>query len=205
VDHSFQRTEDAGRCAACGGFCCQRAPGRFAPEELAGGGRLDAEAVLGRLEAGSASITTSFIAVCDRRLAPVFTVAARGCGKGRLVLCASNIRCSFLEQERCMLSLALRPFECAMMVPDEDVSKCVIPEGLSMEELWLPHQQALHAVIRHCCGRPWAEELRRQIEQAPDSDQYAQGAKQLLKALGLAESEEEIQDVVKRAWSRAES
>jgi hypothetical protein len=214
----MERVEDSRLCVLCGGLCCQRAPGRYAPEELASVSTavvdagsvnvagvdvagVDVASVEAMLDAGFSSITASFIAVCDRRAAVLFTLAVRGVGRGELVLCASDTRCLRLGAVGCTLALGQRPFECAMMVPHQQVPQCRIPDNLMMEEIWLPHQEVLRQVVERRSGLAWAEELKRQVFSAPTSDQYAQGARELLTALGLATDPDEILAVIERAWA----
>jgi len=198
----LERVEDNGLCAACGGLCCQRAPGRYAPEDLESVGGVSVAGVEAWLDAGFSSITALFVAVCDQRAAPLFALAARGVNRGELVLCASDIRCLRLDNTGCTLALEQRPFECAAMVPNHQVSQCRLPDGVVMEEIWLPHQEVLRQVVERRSGLGWAEELRRQVFSAPTSDQYAQGARELLTALGLATEPNEILMVAKSAWHK---
>lgn len=196
------RVENNGLCTACGGLCCLRAPGRYAPDELESTGGANVAGIQAKLDAGFSSVTVSFVAVCDGRVAPVFTLAARGVGKGELVLCASNLRCTLLGLSKCTLPLEQRPYECAAMVPHQQVSQCRIPDDQLIEEFWLPYQQELWQVIELRSGLTWQEELRRQVSSAPDYDQYAQGVRELLATLGLASGIDEIRDVATRAWSQ---
>jgi hypothetical protein len=191
-------------CVDCGGLCCQRAPGRYAPEELTRFGGAGVDGIQAMLEAGHSSITVSYIAVCDGRVAPLFTLAARGVGQGEVVLCTSSLRCSYLGRDSCMLTLAERPYECAMMVPNRQPSQCLMPDGQLMEELWLPHQDALRQVIELRSGRPWPDELQSQVDSAPAWDEYARGVQELIATLGLATDHDELIGVIERAWGLPE-
>jgi N-dimethylarginine dimethylaminohydrolase len=77
-----------------------------------------------------------------------------------------------------------------------------VPGELTIEKMWLPHQEVLRRVVERRSGCAWADELQRQVFVAPAFDHYAQGARELLSTLGLAIESSEIAAVIERAWGQ---
>jgi hypothetical protein len=195
----MERIEDQALCALCGGLCCQRAPGRFSPDDFMEGDEPLSPAVRAALDDGFAAVYTSFVTVGSKKIAPLFTVASRGVRKPVLSLCDSESWCVRLTMDGCTLPLEERPFECAMMVPNRNISLCALPGGMTMEQLWIPYQNILRALIEQYAGRPWFQELSAQIQDPEKSDPYTAGVRELTDAIGLAFHEREL-DEIARCW-----
>ena len=193
----MERVESLAYCSKCGGLCCINAPGRFSPDDLVDGLRLGTpEGVEKALDSGLAVIYSSFFNAPSSKVAPIFTLGARGKGRPQLSLCHQPARCAHLDKDHCRFALELRPFECAVMVPNEQVARCGLPEGVVMELLWVDHQELLRAVIEERSGQTWRNELLRQAATRWTEDSYAQGAWEMIKALGLAGSSAEADQIV---------
>jgi hypothetical protein len=197
---TMERVEAGDLCAACGGYCCCHAPGKFSPDDLASPGALDAQAVGAALDSGRAVVYASFTNVEGSKAAPIFTLAARGVDRPPLSLCHEPARCAHLEGDRCAYELEERPFECAAMVPSKDYPRCGLPDDMVAEALWVGHQGLLRDVIEQRSGRPWREELIGQIESRRHVDAYAYGAFELVRFAGLAEDPAEA-DAIVAAWA----
>jgi Fe-S-cluster containining protein len=193
------RVEDAGLCTKCGGLCCKRAPGRYSPAELETNGELTTGQVVTLLNAGYHAITTSFVTLFGTQAAALFHIAARGVGKPALSLCHNDMRCVYLDGNGCSQSLELRPFECAVMVPASSISRCSLPDGVSMEALWPSRQAVLREAIEAFSGNDWHTELLAQINDRKNQSEYARGARQLLNECSLASTALES-DFVIGAW-----
>jgi hypothetical protein len=191
--------ENAHLCTVCGGYCCQHAPGRYSPTDFAERETVTAGEIKTALDTGFVAIYTSFIAPDDMRVAPVFTVAPRGVRKAILSLCSGTTWCIRLSLDGCALSLKERPFECAAMIPNKNFTLCALPNGMTMEQLWVPHQQILRKLIESYAGRPWFQELSAQIGDSANTDPYALGARELLETIGLVSDEQEI-DALTARW-----
>jgi hypothetical protein len=199
MEIDVRRTENAYLCTVCGGYCCQHAPGRYSPTDLAGQGMVTAEKIKTALDTKFVAIYTSFITPDNMRVVPVFTVAPRGVRGATLSLCSGTTWCVRLTLDGCTLTLEERPFECAAMVPNSDISQCALPGGMTMEQLWIPHQQILRELIENYAGRPWFQELSAQIGDPTNIDPYALGARELLATVGLGSDEREI-DMLAARW-----
>lgn len=192
----MERVEVLDLCAKCGGFCCLHVPGRFCPDELATSEYLSEQDVNDALDAGIAVVYTSFAALEGNKVAPIFTLAARGTERPPLSLCHDAIRCAHLDGDRCKFPLDSRPYECAMMVPAEDVSSCGLPDDMLVEPLWVDYQELLRRVIRKRAGQSWRKELMDQIESRRNIDNYARGAWTLIDAEGLAGTSTEADTII---------
>jgi hypothetical protein len=151
------------------------------------------------LDAGQAAINASLVAVYWLPVVPLLTLGARGIGKQALCLCCGDRRCVHLGAKGCALALDERPFECAVMVPHADRRLCRMPGDTSMEELWLEHQGILREAVELRTGRPWRDELMRQLIRAPVDDAFANGARELIDTLGFASDDASIRETV-AAW-----
>jgi hypothetical protein len=154
------------------------------------------EAIVRVLETGFAALNASFITVYGKKAAPLFTVAARGVRKPELSLCDGDMKCARVSSTGCDLALDDRPFECAAMVPNVRVSQCALPDGMTMEELWIPYQDLLREIIEQRSGKAWYEELRDRIFNARGYDEYKAGARELVNALGLASDPREVDQII---------
>ena len=195
----MERVEALDLCAKCGGYCCLHIPGRFSPDDLASSGRLSEKDINDALDAGIATIYTSFAAIEGYKAAPIFTLATRGEGRPPLSLCHDATRCVHLKGKSCKFPLDERPYECAMMVPAEDASLCRLPDGVIIEPLWVEYQMLLRKVIEKRTGRSWAQELENQLETRRATDSYANGAWTLISYIGMAGNSKEA-DITIAKW-----
>jgi hypothetical protein len=136
------------------------------------------------LDENIAALTCGLVGALNSRLAPIFTLSARGMGKPALCLCLGDIRCVHLASTGCSFSLEGRPFECAAIVPS--TIECKMPSDIKMEDLWVPYQELLRTIIEEYAQRPWLEELEAQIYDPRRSDAFAKGAQNLINGRGLA-------------------
>jgi hypothetical protein len=70
-----------------------------------------------------------------------------------------------------------------------------------MEDLWMPYQDVLRTVIEKSSGRPWIDELTKQINEPKQKDNYTLGARKLIVERGLATSSADITFIVDMAKS----
>ena len=192
----MERVEALDLCAKCGGYCCLNVPGKFIPDDLAPGGRLDEQIVDEALDSGLAVIYTSFTSADGCRLAPIFTLATRGVGRPPLSLCHEATRCAHLRGDRCAYPLEKRPYECAVMVPSENISQCGMPNDELIEPYWVEYQELLRNIIERRSGRSWYRELMGQAEERRQIDGYAYGAYSIIQSLGLALSSQEADTII---------
>jgi hypothetical protein len=202
-DRLVERVEDLNLCARCGGLCCKRAPGRYSPDDFADEGGVSVAVITRALEGGNASINTSFITVPGRKVAPLFTVAARGVRKPELSLCDGEMKCARVSSSGCDIELDERPFECAAMVPHTQIAQCLLPDGMTMEELWIPYQDILREVIEQWSQKKWFDELHEHIFTLRGYDAYKTGARELINAIGMASDPREI-DQILSVWQNQE-
>jgi len=193
---TMERVEDLSFCAKCGGLCCLRTPGKYNPEEFSSGGTMSKKLINDALDDGRASMSTTFVSFAKSQIAPLFFLAARGKDRPPLSLCHDAVRCSHLVGDRCKFSLEERPFECAMLVPSEDTSKCSLPNDLFMELLWIDHQDTLRDVIEGRTGHTWRDEMVEQLMSRKDVDDYSTGAYELVISMGLVEDAEEADETI---------
>lgn len=198
----MERVEALDLCAKCGGYCCSNFPGKFSPDDLAPSGSLTEQAINDALDTGLAVVYTSFTNVEGSKVAPIFTLAARGVERPPLSLCHDATRCAHLEGDRCKFPLESRPYECAMMVPAESVSCCGIPDDLLIEPLWVDYQELLREVIEKRSGRPWCQELISQAQARRNTDGYAYGAWSLITSIGITDSSTEADAVIAK-WLKS--
>ncbi|MCL1847528.1 MAG: hypothetical protein FWF91_06130 [Coriobacteriia bacterium] len=196
-----ERVEDLELCARCGGFCCLHTPGRFSPADflLTASDRLTESAVDDALDKGFAAVYTSFTNVEGSKMAPIFTLAARGIDRPPLSLCHEPICCAHLKGNRCLYALEERPYECAMMAPAEDFTQCGMPDDMLIEPFWVEYQELLRGVIEKRSGKSWREELLAQLESRWQFDSYAYGAAELIRVIGLAGDSAEA-DAIIATW-----
>lgn len=197
----MKRVEDAGLCAQCGGLCCLSAPGGFSPDDLTESGVLNASEINAALDSGVAIISTSFVNIEGHRAAPLLKINARGIGRGPLSLCHMPSQCAHLHGNHCAFLLEERPYECAVMVPHRDISRCGMHDGMPAEVLWVGHQGLLREVVSLRAGRPWFDELLAQMHSQLQVDEYAYGAWRLVQTIGLADNDPEIDSIV-AAWKK---
>ena len=196
----MDRVEDIPICASCGGRCCKTTPGRFAPEDLSEpDGTVRPDTVFRLLGDGIAAVTVGLVGALNSKLAPVFTLAARGLNEQALSLCLDTARCVHLSSHGCLFELGKRPLECAAIVPS--LSQCKLPGKTRMEDYWLGHQETLRSVVESQAGRAWHDELMAQIFNPRRKDAFAKGARQLIERRGLALEPHDIRMIAEMAMA----
>ncbi|MCL1847654.1 MAG: hypothetical protein FWF91_06805 [Coriobacteriia bacterium] len=184
------RVEDLELCAHCRGRCCKESPGRFAPSDFEGDQEFDTQKLDALLKEGVASITVGFVSALNSQLAPIFMPKHRGKGKGELEFFCSEVNCDALTKQGCPYPLSERPFECAAIIPS--ATKCSLPEGLEMEDLWAPYQSILYTLINQYAGHDWVEEFTRQLDDKNGTSPFKREIQGLIKEYGLTTSASEI-------------
>jgi Fe-S-cluster containining protein len=194
----LDRVEDISICTNCGGRCCKTAPGRFAPDDLLMlYGAVQTKTVSMMLDDGIAAITLGLVGALNSRLAPIFTLAARGLNEPSLCLCLDTARCTHLGSSGCSFELDKRPLECAAIIPS--TSQCKLPGKTKMEDYWVPHQETLRKVVEYRAGKPWHDELKGQVFDLKRNDSYAKGARRLIEQRGLALEPDDIRKIADMA------
>jgi hypothetical protein len=151
------------------------------------------------LEDETAAVTCGLVGALNSRVAPIFTLSARGTGKPALCLCLGDAWCKHLRSTGCVFTLADRPFECAAIVPS--TGECKMPGSLRMEDKWAPYQHVMRMVVEQIAERSWLEELTDQINNPKRSDTFVQGARKLIAKRGLATDPADIARIADMAKS----
>ena len=195
----MERVEALDICGRCGGYCCLHVPGRLIPHDLSADEPLTEQVIHDALDSKRAVVFSSFINIGRSKTVPVFTLAARGVNRPPLSLAYEPTRCYHLLGERCAFSLELRPFECAMMVPAGEISRCGMPDDMLIEPYWVKYQDLLRTVIETRSGLSWRDEVMRQLETRCKKDDYANAMLTLVKSRGLAHDAHEA-DAIIASW-----
>jgi len=127
-------------CALCGGSCCRRIGGAYAPIDFES---ITFEALSDRIAQGYISIDR----ITEQRKALPFLRARR---KDAPIVdyAASDGPCCLLKSDGCIIPFEKRPLECRSLIPGED-QNCV--DGYSREcAAWdrLPHKPVLMKLAR---------------------------------------------------------
>jgi len=179
-----------------------KGPGKYSPTEFSNGKTMSVQKINAAFDEGRAIMSTTFVSVEGSQAAPLFTLTARGEKRDALSLFHDAARCAHLVNDHCEFSLEERPYECAMLVPAEDASKCGLPDNQFMEILWVPHQQVLRELIEMRTGRSWRKELVEQVLSRKTDDSYSKGAYDFLTSIGLVKDDEEADETIAE-WQRS--
>lgn len=193
----LERTEDIDRCAHCGGRCCKLAPGHFVPDDFGQWGGVTVDVVVKLLATGVASMDCGLVGTPNSRLAPILMPAARGLNQPEIDFFHCSVRCAHLQNKGCAFPLNERPYECAVIVPND--RDCALPDDLHMEFFWLSCQTVLREAVERISSSPWLDELCRQLADPKRSDLKIQGARRLVAKWGLADSTLEIDYIAETA------